>query len=66
MSCLSRAFEVIDERNAALNKVEHLKASNEALLSFVVAMAEDSPDECVRNAARKVIVKVKPDWKPRP
>ena len=36
------------------------------LLSFAVAMAEDSPDECVRNAARKIVTKALPDWQPRP
>mgnify|MGYP000388649288 CR=1 FL=1 len=36
------------------------------LLSFAVAMAEDSPDECVQNAARKIVTLAKPDWQPRP
>ena len=36
------------------------------LISFAVAMAEDSPDECVRNAVRKIVKIAKPDWRPRP
>ena len=41
-------------------------AAIQGLLSFAVAMAEDSPDACVRNAARKIVTKAKPDWRPRP
>ena len=36
------------------------------LLSFAVAMAENDSDECVRNAAREIVIKAKPGWRPKP
>ena len=36
------------------------------LLSFAVAMAENDSDECVRNAAREIVKKARPGWRPKP
>jgi len=36
------------------------------LLSFAVARAENDSDECVRNAATKIVIKAKPGWRPKP